>query len=86
MPMVLQALYQVVSLWWLSLKLRFAVAEVTLLRALLRFNASLMLLMLLVVGMGRCAGGQWLVFGGGLPFFPGGALAGSIGSDREGVQ
>ena len=30
MPMVLQALYRVVSLWWLSLMLRVAVAEVAL--------------------------------------------------------
>ena len=35
------------------------------LRALLRFTTSLMLLMLLVVGVGLRAGGQWLVFGGG---------------------
>ena len=78
MPMVLQALYQVVSPWWLSLTLRVAVAEVALsvvllvmpvarpLRALLWFTASLMLLMLLVVGVGPCVGGQWLVFGGWL--------------------
>ena len=85
MPMVLQALYRVVvSPWWLSLTLRVAVAEVALsvvllvmpvarpLRALLWFTASLMLLMLLVVGVGPCVGGQWLVFGGGLPLFPGG--------------
>ena len=94
MPMVVQALYRVVSLWWLLLALRVAVAEVALsvtpvarlLRALLRFTASLMLLMLLVVGVGRCLGGQWLVFGGGLPLFPGGrwlvplALTGRVGS------
>ena len=80
MPMVLQAFYRVVSLWWLSLTLRVAVAEVALsvtpvarpLQALLRFTASLMLLMLLVVGVGPCVGGQWLVFRGGLPLFPGG--------------
>ena len=79
MPMVLQALYRVVSLWWLLLTLRVAVAEVALsvalvarpLRALLRFTASLMLLMLLIVDVGPCVGGQWLVFGGGLPLFPG---------------
>ena len=35
------------------------------LRALLRFTASLMLLMPLVVNLGLCVGGQWLVFGGG---------------------
>ena len=35
------------------------------LRALLWFTASLMLLMLLVVGLGLCVGGQWPVFGGG---------------------
>ena len=35
------------------------------LRALLWFTASLMLLMLLVVGVGLRVGGQWLVFGGG---------------------
>ena len=83
MPMVLQALCRVVSPCWLSLTLRVAVAEVALsmvllvmpvarpLRALLRFTASLMLLMLLVVGVGPCVGGQWLVFGDGLPLFPG---------------
>ena len=38
---------------------------VTSLRALLWFLASLMLLMLLVVGVGLCVGGQWPVFGGG---------------------
>ena len=35
------------------------------LRALLWFTASLMLLMLLVVGVGLCVGGQWPVFGDG---------------------
>ena len=67
MPMVL---YRVVSPWWLSLTLRVAVAEVALsvvlsvmpvvrsLRALLWFTASLMLLMLLVVYVGLCVGGQ----------------------------
>ena len=80
----LQALYRVVSPWWLSFTFWVAVAEVALsvvllmmpvarlLRALLRFTASLMLLMLLVVGVGPCVGGQWLVFGSGLPLFPGG--------------
>ena len=69
--------YRVVLLWWLSLTLRVAVGEVALsvvpsvmpvvssLRALLWFAASLMLLMLLVVGVGLCVGGQWPVFGGG---------------------
>ena len=72
MRMVLLALYRVVSPWWLSLTFRVAVAEVALsvmpvarpLRALLRFTASLILLTLLVVGVGPCVGGQWLVFGG----------------------
>ena len=74
LPMVL---YRVVSPWWPSLTLRVAVGEVALsvvpsvmpvvrsLRALLWFTASLMLLMLLVVGVGLCVGGQWPVFGGG---------------------
>ena len=69
--------YRVVSPWWLSLTLRVAVGEVALsmvpsvmpvvrsLRALLWFTASLVLLMLLVVGVGLCVGGQWPVFGGG---------------------
>ena len=71
MPMVS---YRVVLPWWLSLTLQVAVAEVALsvvllvmpvvrsLRALLWFTASLMLLMLLVVGVGLCVGGQWPVF------------------------
>ena len=70
-------LYRVVSPWWLSLTLWVVVAEVALsvvlsvmpvvrsLRALPWFTASLMLLMLLVVGVGLCVGGQWPVFGGG---------------------
>ena len=69
--------YQVVSPWWLSLTLRVAFGEVALsvvpsvmpvvrsLGALLWFTASLMLLMLLVVGVGLCTGCQWPVFGGG---------------------
>ena len=69
--------YRVVSPWWLSLTLRVAVGEVALsvvpsvmpvvrsLRALLRFTASLMLLMLLLVGVGLCVGCQWPVFGAG---------------------
>ena len=96
MPMVLHAVYRVVSrvrvLWVVSLRLlsfmlRVAVAEVTMLvvlllmpvarplRALLRFMVLLVLLMLrtlLVVGVGPCVGGQWLVFGRGLALFPGG--------------
>ena len=74
LPMVL---YWVVSPWWLSLTLQVAVGEVPLsvvpsvmpvvrsLRASLWFTASLMLLMLLVVGAGLCVGCQWPVFGGG---------------------
>ena len=74
MPMVS---YRMVSPWWLSLTLLVAVAEVALsvvllvmpvvrsLRVLLWFTASLMLLMLLVVGLGLCVGGQWPVLGGG---------------------
>ena len=100
MPMVLQALYLVVSPSWLSLTLWVAVAEVALsmvllvmlvavarpLRALLWFTASLMLLMLLLVGVCPCVGGQWLVFGAGLPFFPGWCWLVPFASDREGVQ
>ena len=70
-------LYRVVSPWRLPLTLWVVVAEVALsvavsvmavvrsLRALLWFMASLMLLMLLVVGVGLCVVGQWPVFGGG---------------------
>ena len=70
-------LYRVVSPWRLPLTLWVVVAEVALsvavsvmpvvrsLRALLWFTASLMWLMLLVVGVGLCVGGQWPVFGGG---------------------
>ena len=74
-------LYRVVSPWQLPLTLWDFVAEVALsvavsvmpvvrsLRALLWFTASLMLLMLLVVGPGLCVGGhevsQCPVFGGG---------------------
>ena len=69
--------YRVVSPWWLSLRLRVADGEVALsvvpsvmpvvrsLRALLWFTASLMLLMLLVVGVGVWVGCQWPVFGVG---------------------
>ena len=70
-------LYRVVSPWQLWLTLWVVVAEVALsvplsvmpvvglLRALPWFTASLMLLMLLVVGVGLCVGGQRPVFGGG---------------------
>ena len=70
-------LYRVVSPWRLPLTLWVVVADVALsvavsvmpvvrsLRALLRFTGSVMLLMLLVVGVGLCVGGQWPVFGGG---------------------
>ena len=95
MPM---ALYRVVSPRWLSLTLRVAVAEVALsvvllvmpvampLRALLRFTASLMLLMLLVVGFGSMCGRSVACVRGWAAFVPGRALAGSIGSDSEFVQ
>ena len=75
--LLLMPSYRVVSPWWLSLTLRVAVGEVALsvvpsvmpvvrsLRALLWFTASLMLLMLLVVGVGLCVGCQWPVFGVG---------------------
>ena len=65
--------YRVVSPWWLSWTLRVAVGEVALsmvpsampvvrsLRALLWFAASLMSLMLVVVGVGLCVGCQWLL-------------------------
>ena len=64
----------VVSPWRLLLTLWLVVAEVALsvavsvipvVRSLLEFTASLMLLMLLLVGVGLCVGGQWPVFGGG---------------------
>ena len=67
-------LYRVVSPWRLSLTLWVVVAEVALsvavsvmpvVRSLLWFTASLMLLMLLLVGVALCVGGQWPVFGGG---------------------
>ena len=67
-------LYRVVLPWRLSLTLWVVVAEVglsvavsmmPLVRSLLWFTASLMLLMLLLVGVGLCVGGQWPVFGGG---------------------
>ena len=74
MSMVLS---RAVSPWQLSLTLWVVVAEVALsvavsvmpvvrsLRALLWFTASLVLLMLLIVGVGLCVGGLWPVFGGG---------------------
>ena len=88
-------LYRVMSPWWLSLTLWVVVAEVALsvavsvmpvvreLRALLVFTASLMLLMLLVVGVGLCVGGQWPVFGVGAGWFLwlclGGCALGGVG-------
>ena len=93
MPMVS---YRLVSPWWLSLTLRVAVAEVALsvvlsmmpvvrsLRALLWFTASLMLLMLLVVGVGLCVGGQWPVFGVGRWLVPV-ALSGRVCSRWRGL-
>ena len=88
--------YRMVSPWWLSLTLRVAVAGVALsvvpsvmpavrsLRALLWFTASLMLLMLLVVGMGLCVGRQWPVFGGGRWLVPV-ALSGRVCSRWRGL-
>ena len=93
LPMVL---YRVVSPWWLSLTLRVAVGEVALsvvlsvmpvvrsLRALLWFTASLMLLMLLVVGVGLCVGCQWPVFWGGRWLVPM-ALSGRVCSRWRGL-
>ena len=75
--LMLMVLYRVVSPWRLSLTLVVVAAEVALsvavsvmpvvrsLQAFLWFTASLMLLMLLVVGVGQCVGGQWPVLGGG---------------------
>ena len=86
MSMVLD---RVVSPWWLLLTLWVVVAEVALslvlsvmlvvrlLRALLWFTASLMLLILLVVGVGLCVDGQWPVFGGG-PWLVSVALSGRV--------
>ena len=66
--LLLMVSYRVVSPWWLSLTLRVAVVEVALsvvpsvmpvvrsLRALLWFTASLMLLMLFVVGCNMVVG------------------------------
>ena len=99
MPMVLQALYWVVSPWWLSLTLRVAVAEVALsvvllvmpvarpLQAILWVTASLMLLMLLLVRVcGSVFGRSVACVQGCAAFIPGRALAGSLGSDTEVVQ
>ena len=86
MPMVL---YRALSPWQLPLTLWVVVAEAALpvavavmsvvrsLWAPLWFMASQTLLMLLVVGVGLCVGGQLLVFR---------ALAGFCGSVWEGVQ
>ena len=88
--------YRVVSPWWLSLTLRVAVGEVALsvvpsvmpvvrsLRALLWFTASLMLLMLLVVGVGLFVGCQWAVFGVGRWLVPV-ALSGRVCSRWRGL-
>ena len=88
--------YRVVSPWWLSLTLRVAVGEVAVsvvpsvmpvvrsLRALLWFTASLMLLMLLVVGVGLCVGRQWPVFGVGCWLVPV-ALSGRVCSRWRGL-
>ena len=88
--------YRVVSPSWLSLTRWVAVREVALLvvpsmmptvrslRALLWFTASLMLLMLLVVGVGLCVGCQWPVFGGGRWLVPV-ALSGRVCSRWRGL-
>ena len=88
--------YRVESPWWLSLTLWVVVGEVTLSvvpsvmpvvrssRALLWFTASLMLLMLLMVGVGLCVGGQWPVFGGGRWLVPV-ALSGRMCSRWRGL-
>ena len=74
--MMSMVLYRAVSPCWLPLMLWVVVAEVALsvavsvmpvvksLRALLWFTASLMLLMLLVVGVGLCSGvgGGWFLW------------------------
>ena len=88
--------YRVVCPWWLSLTLRVAVGDVGLslvpsvmpvvrsLRALLWFTASLMSLMVLVVGVGLCVGCQWPVFGGGRWLVPV-ALSGGVCSRTRGL-
>ena len=88
--------YRAVSPWWLSLTLPVAVGEVTLSvvssvmpvvrswRALLWFTASLMLLMLLVVGVGLCVDFQWPVFGVGRWLVPV-ALSGRVCSRWRGL-
>ena len=64
------ALVAVVDLWVVVAEVALSVVlsvmpVVRSLRALLWFTAFMMLLMLLVVGVGLCVGGQWPVFGGG---------------------
>ena len=88
--------HRVVTPWWLSLTLRVAVGEVALsvvplvmpgvrsLWVLLWFKASLMLLMLLVVGVRLCVGCQWPVFGGGRWLVPV-ALSGRVCSRWRGL-
>ena len=88
--------YRVVLPWLLSLTLRVAVSEVALsvvlsvmpvvrsLRALLWFTASLMLLMLLVLGVGLCVGCQSPVFGAGRWLVPV-ALSGRVCSRWRGL-
>ena len=88
--------YWQVSPWWLSLTLRVAVGEVALsvvppvmpvvrsLQALLWFTASLMMLMLLVVGVGLCVGGRWPLFGDGRWLVPV-ALSGRVCSRWRGL-
>ena len=87
---------RMVSPWWVSLTLRVAVGEaalsvvlsvmpvVRLLRALLWFTASLMLLMLLLVGVGLCVGCQRPVFGVGRWLVPV-ALSGRVCSRWRGL-
>ena len=88
--------YRVVSPWWLSLTLRVAVGGIALsvvpsvmpvvraLQALLWFTASLLLLMLLVVGVGLCLGCQWPVVGVGRWLGPV-ALSGRVCSRWRGL-
>ena len=95
-PLLPMVSYRVASPWWLSVTLWVAVGEVALsvvpsvmplgrlLRALLWCTASLMLLMLLVVGVGLCVGCQWPVFGGGHWLVPV-ALSGRVCSRWRGL-
>ena len=88
--------HRVVLPWWLSLTLRVAAGEVALsvvpsvmpvvtsLRVLLWFTASLMLLMLLMVGVGLCVDCQWPVFGVGRWLVPV-ALSGRVCSRWRGL-